>query len=142
MKKQSRRPGRIVGMTVKNLFQEPATIKYPAVGESPAIEKNYRGRLRYDPAGCINCRLCMKDCPTGALTIINDGTKEDKKMRAELNVSKCIFCCQCVDSCRKNCLSFSQDIDLSVMDKEKLQQALMPADQKETEETNDKSGNQ
>jgi formate hydrogenlyase subunit 6/NADH:ubiquinone oxidoreductase subunit I len=134
MKNKRRLPGRIVGMTLGNLFHEPATIKYPAVGEKPAVEKNYRGRLRYDSTSCVNCGLCMKDCPTGALKIINDGTREDKKMRAELNVSKCIFCCQCVDSCHKNCLSFSQDIDLSVMEKDKLHQGLMPPDKTETDE--------
>jgi ech hydrogenase subunit F len=118
--KEHRRPGRITRVTVKNLFEKPATISYPTEASGPKIEKHYRGRLLYDPKDCINCRLCMHDCPTGALTIINDGTKEEKKMRAELNLSRCIFCCQCVDSCRRGCLSFSQKVDLAVMAKPAL----------------------
>lgn len=115
-----RKPGRITRVTVKNLFSAPATISYPTASSAPKVEKGYRGRLVYRPENCINCTLCMKDCPTGAIRIINDGTKEQKKMRAELDLGRCIFCCQCVDSCRRGCISFTQDIDLSADDKQKL----------------------
>jgi len=116
--KERRKPGGITRVTVKNLFSKPATIVYPKSGSAqPQVEKHYRGRLLYQPDNCVNCRLCMKDCPTGALTIINDGTREDKKMRAELNLGLCIFCCQCVDSCRRGCLSFSQEVNLVAPDK-------------------------
>ncbi len=115
-----RSPGKIVGLTLQNLFAKPATIDYPKLGESPRVEKNYRGRLQYDPANCVNCGLCMRDCPTGAIRIVNDGTKEEKKMRAVLDTGRCVFCCQCVDSCRKGCLSFSQEIDLCAEKKEEL----------------------
>jgi formate hydrogenlyase subunit 6/NADH:ubiquinone oxidoreductase subunit I len=112
-------PGKIAFIAVKNLFCKPATTGYTGSG-TPDVEKRYRGRLQYDPANCINCRLCMRDCPTGALKIINEGTKEDKKMKAVLNIGHCIFCCQCVDSCMKNCLSYSQNIDFANTNKEKL----------------------
>ncbi|MEG1547693.1 MAG: 4Fe-4S binding protein [Clostridia bacterium] len=114
-------PGRIAGMTLKNLFAKPATIDYTKYTDGDMhVEKNYRGRILYDAADCINCGLCMRDCPTGALSIINDGTKEARLMRAELDSGRCIFCCQCVDSCRRGCLSVSQNVDLSVMDKAAL----------------------
>ena len=112
-------PGRITFHAIKNIFQKPATTSYVGKG-SPDVEKRYRGRLIYHADDCINCRLCMRDCPTGALKIINEGTKEDKKMKAVLNVDHCIFCCQCVDSCVKKCLSYSQDIDFACTDKDSL----------------------
>jgi formate hydrogenlyase subunit 6/NADH:ubiquinone oxidoreductase subunit I len=115
-------PGKITNMAVKNLFKKPATIIGPK--GSIDIVKNYRGKLRFDPAQCVNCSRCMRDCPTGAIKIINDGTKEDRKMRAVLDVGKCVFCCQCVDSCAKKCLSFSQEIDLSSQNKEDLTEEL------------------
>jgi len=112
-------PGKITLDALRNLIRTPATTSY--VGESaPKVEKNIRGRIQYNPANCINCRLCMRDCPTGALTIINDGTKEERKMRAVLHVGHCIFCCQCVDSCMKKCLTYSQDIDFAKTNKDDL----------------------
>lgn len=111
-------PGKIIKMAVKQFFKDPATIPYPK--GKLKINEHYRGRLRYNPENCINCQLCVRDCPAGALKIINEGTKEDRKMKAVLNVGHCIFCCQCVDTCPKKCLSFSQDIDLSSTDKKDL----------------------
>jgi formate hydrogenlyase subunit 6/NADH:ubiquinone oxidoreductase subunit I len=111
-------PGKIVNMTIKQFFKEPATIAYPK-GKMDIADK-YRGRLIYDPANCIGCNLCVRNCPAGALKITNEGTKEGRKMRADLNVGHCIFCCQCVDCCPKKCLSFSQNIDLSSLNKKDL----------------------
>lgn len=111
-------PGKMVNMTVKQFFNKPATIAYPK-GEMDIVD-NYRGRIIYDPANCVGCNLCVRNCPAGALKITNEGTKEDRKMRADLNVGHCVFCCQCVDSCAKKCLSFSTDIDLSSLDKKDL----------------------
>ena len=112
-------PGKIAKDALKNLFKDPATTSYAGKG-TIKVERGYRGRLQYDPTKCINCRLCMKDCPTGAITIINEGTKEEKKMKAVLNVGHCIFCCQCVDSCNKGSLTFSEDVDFANLNKDDL----------------------
>ena len=112
-------PGKITLEALRNLFHKPATDSYLGIGKAD-IEKRYRGRIQYDPVNCVNCRLCMRDCPTGALTIINEGTKEDRKMKAVLNVGYCIFCCQCVDSCAKKCLTYSQDINFACINKDDL----------------------
>lgn len=115
-------PGKIVNMAIKNFFKKPATIAYPK-GEMDIV-KNYRGKLIYDSSNCIDCKLCVRDCPSDAITIINDGTKEDRKMRALLNVGHCVFCCRCVDICPKKCLTNSQNIDLSTMNKSDLKVQL------------------
>ena len=111
-------PGKILGKAVGNAFEKPATVAYPK-GEIQLTPK-YRGRLNYDPKSCIGCNLCMRDCPTGAITIKNLGTKEDKNMHAYLNVGKCIFCCQCVDTCPKDCLSFSDDVLLAAFNRDDM----------------------
>ena len=111
MKKKRERPGGLAGLAILNLFRKPAT--QTAQFGVEGIQKGYRGRLLYDPTTCINCVMCMRDCPTGAITIENHGTKEEKDMHAYLNVGRCIFCCQCADTCPKKCISFSSDVLLA-----------------------------
>ncbi len=113
-----RAPGIITNMVVKHLFRKPATVSYPA-GELK-VAANYRGKLTYDPTDCNGCKICMRYCPSNAIEIINLGTKEDRKMEAHLKMGQCIFCCQCVDSCPRSCLSYTQNIDLSSFDKDEL----------------------
>lgn len=115
-------PGKMLNMAFKHLFKKPATVQYP--NGSLEITDHYRGKLTYDPTNCVGCGLCVRNCPAGAIKIINEGTKENRKMKAELNVARCIFCCQCVDSCAKKCLSYSQQIDLASLNKGDLEVQL------------------
>ena len=88
------------------------------------IYPNYRGRLTYTNEGCIGCNLCVRDCPANAIEIINVGTKEDKKFECHLRLDHCIFCAQCVDSCRKGCLAMSTDVELATLDRKDLKLKL------------------
>ncbi|HOG00302.1 MAG TPA: 4Fe-4S dicluster domain-containing protein [Clostridia bacterium] len=118
MKKKLHLPGELAGQAIRNVFAKPATIDYPH--GDPSIPANYRGRLVYDAPRCINCLMCMRDCPSKAIRIENRGTKENPDMHAYLNVARCIFCCQCVDSCPKKCLSASNDILLARLSRDEL----------------------
>lgn len=113
-----RAPGMITNFAIRHLFRKPATISYPK-GEMDIV-KNYRGRISYDPTNCNGCGICMRYCPAGAIKVTKAGTKEDLEIDMSLKMTRCIFCCQCVDSCPRDCLSFTQDVDLSSMDKEAL----------------------
>lgn len=118
MKKNPERPGGLAGLAIQNLFRKPATQVHQFGTEG--IQKGYRGRLLYDPSACINCVMCMRDCPTGAITIENRGTKEAKDMHAYLDVGRCVFCCQCVDTCPKKSLRFSSDVLLAAFSQDDL----------------------
>lgn len=111
-------PGAVVGYAIRQFFKKPATIKYPQ--EGLVIDRNYRGKLKYDPDDCIGCNLCVRDCPTGAIKITNVGTKEDKVFECDLDLGHCIFCAQCVDSCRKGCLNFTPNIELATLNKDEM----------------------
>jgi formate hydrogenlyase subunit 6/NADH:ubiquinone oxidoreductase subunit I len=112
------RLGKLAGTALRNLFRTPATLDHR--NAIPDEENKIRGRLCFFPEKCVGCKLCMMDCPTGALKIENLGSKEDKKMRAVLDIGHCVFCCQCVDSCKRGCLHFSSDIKLAKMNKKDL----------------------
>lgn len=117
--KKPRLPGTLAGKAIRNAFSKPATIAYPR-GEAD-IPQGLRGRLVYDASRCINCTMCMRDCPTGAIAIENRGTKEAPEMHAFLNTGRCIFCCQCVDTCPKKCLWASNDVLLARLMRDALE---------------------
>ncbi len=119
MKKYKHRPGGLAGLAILNFFRKPATQVHQFGVDG--IQKNYRGKLLYDPTTCINCVMCMRDCPTGAITIKNYGTKEQKDMHAFLNLGRCIFCCQCVDTCPKDSLRCSSHVLLAAFNRDTLE---------------------
>ena len=59
----------------------------------------------------------MKDCPTGAITINKVG---EKQFEAVIELNKCLYCAQCVDSCLKKALEATKDVELAQLDSRKL----------------------
>jgi formate hydrogenlyase subunit 6/NADH:ubiquinone oxidoreductase subunit I len=103
-----RSSGRILPAALASLFKKPATVSYPR--EKEVKPEGFRGKLKFDATKCIGCKLCMRDCPTGAIEIIDTG---DKKFKAIVHLDKCIYCAQCVDSCNKSALSCTKEFELA-----------------------------
>jgi formate hydrogenlyase subunit 6/NADH:ubiquinone oxidoreductase subunit I len=101
--------------TISHLFTKPYTTKYPFV--KPKLPEGYRGKPEYTIKACnmielcgnkgelcfdvkslvnTNCTVCCRDCPANAIEIV----EVDGKKRPQFDLNKCIFCNQCVDSCR------------------------------------------
>jgi formate hydrogenlyase subunit 6/NADH:ubiquinone oxidoreductase subunit I len=110
-----RRPGSILDQALKSLFKTPVTGHYPF--ERPKFVDRLRGRIKFDAKLCIGCKLCVRDCPTDAITITKVG---EKKYTCIIDLSKCIYCAQCVDTCPKDALSASVDFELAQTDRERL----------------------
>jgi formate hydrogenlyase subunit 6/NADH:ubiquinone oxidoreductase subunit I len=109
------RPGRMMRQVLSSVFKKPATTQYPFVKKEAV--KNFRGKLKFFPEKCIGCKLCMKDCPSDAITITKIG---EKKFQAEIDIAKCIYCAQCVDSCPKKALEATPEFELAQLDRGKL----------------------
>src|SRR5512147_777019 len=101
-------PGRMIKLVFESLFKKPATEKYPY--EKAHIPKGFRGKINFYPEKCIGCKLCMRDCPSGAIKIVKVG---EKKFEMEIELDKCIYCGQCVDSCMKKAIELTQEFELA-----------------------------
>jgi len=108
-------PGRMIKLVLQSIFKKPATNMYPS--EKLEMPDKFRGKLKFYPERCMGCKLCMRDCPTGAITIRKTG---EKQFEAEIDLGKCIYCSQCVDSCVKKALEATRDVELAQTDKTKL----------------------
>lgn len=89
-----------------NIVKAPATEKYPFVRiDAPEY---LRSKLHWDLTDCTGCQLCAKDCPADAIEIITID-KKAKQFVFRYHVDRCIFCSQCMISCKKGCLSMAND---------------------------------
>ena len=110
-----KKPGKMLREVLGSLFLKPATVNYPTV--KVVMPENFRGKLDFHADKCICCKLCMRDCPTGAITIRKVG---EKRFECEIDFSKCIYCAQCVDVCPKKALEATREFELAELARGKL----------------------
>lgn len=108
-------PGAMIRLLMQSLFKKPATTGYPLT--KAVMPDKFRGKIIFHPQLCIGCKMCMRDCPSNAITIRKI---EEKKFECEINLAKCIYCAQCVDSCPKKALEATKEFELASLDRKKL----------------------
>jgi len=123
-----KKPGKIAGQLMQSLFKKPVTINYPL--QRSGMPKGFRGKLKFNASLCIGCKMCMRDCPSGAIEIKQTA---EKSFIAEIDLGKCLYCGQCVDSCIKKALDITSEFELAQLDKKKLKVLLHGGDSKGTE---------
>ena len=133
----------VKGLSVTFRYQHPREVyteQYPL--ERPAIAERYRGlpRLNVNPETgetlCIACNLCAMACPEKLIVVQserNPQTKRKEMTSFTVDVSRCMFCGLCVESCSTDCLELSQDYELAqytrdglVFDRERLERGSEP----------------
>ena len=133
-KKSKSRISPIFKRAASHIFTKPATTKYPFV--KPKLPEDSRGKLIYEIKDCnaidfgcgpdfrldikalrgSNCRVCERDCPAGAIEIV----EVDGKKRPQIDLNRCIFCYQCVETCPRAAIKQSDLYELATTDKGSL----------------------
>jgi formate hydrogenlyase subunit 6/NADH:ubiquinone oxidoreductase subunit I len=98
--------GAMLSDVLDGLVRTPATERYPF--ERKAAPERLRGKLLWQRDSCTGCGLCAKDCPANALDVIVIDRKA-KQFVFHYDVDRCLFCGQCVHSCRQGCLEMDSD---------------------------------
>jgi len=119
--KPKKKWGAMVPHMLKMFGKKASTSLYPAIQAN--VAERFRGMLAFDAGLCVGCKLCEKVCPTDAIKIEKmENTEEtgEKRYIAVVQLDKCIFCGQCVDTCRKGALRNTSDFELACSDKNAL----------------------
>jgi len=110
-----KRTGKILPQALAALFRKPATVSYP--NRRDDVFPNVRGKLVFDEAKCVGCKMCVRDCPARAIEIEKVA---DKKYKAVLHIDHCIFCGQCVESCHSGALECTPEFELAQLNRKNL----------------------
>jgi NAD(P)H-quinone oxidoreductase subunit I len=123
--KQTVKAGRYIGqglsVTFDHMQRRPITVQYPYEKLIPS--ERFRGRIHFEFDKCISCEVCVRVCPINLPVVDWEFNKETKKKQLKhysIDFGVCIFCGNCVEFCPTNCLSFTEEYELSVYDRHQL----------------------
>ena len=131
------KPLAALGEVFRNLFKKSATHGYPH--KKAPVNDKFRARIKFTPDSCVGCQMCVRNCPAMAIKIkhLNPQDKPTtgpdgkpvlpkRHFGCDIDLTRCIFCAQCVDSCFKKSLVATQDFELASTDKTKLTDSFAP----------------
>nr|QJQ36918.1 NADH dehydrogenase subunit I [Pyrrosia petiolosa] len=110
-------------VTLDHLNRSPITVQYPY--EKNLSSERFRGRIHFEFDKCIACEVCVRVCPINLPVVDWILMKDIKKKRLKsysIDFGVCIFCGNCVEYCPTNCLSMTEEYELSSYDRHELNQ--------------------
>ena len=110
-----------LSVTFDHMRRRPVTVQYPYEKLIPS--ERYRGRIHYEFDKCIACEVCVRVCPINLPVVdwvMNKETKKKELRNYSIDFGVCIFCGNCVEYCPTNCLSMTEEYELSTFDRHSL----------------------
>ena len=108
-------------VTFDHMGRRPITIQYPYEKLIPS--ERYRGLIHFELDKCIACEVCVRVCPINLPVVdwvFNKEAKKKELRNYSIDFGACIFCGNCVEYCPTNCLSMTEEYELSVFDRHQL----------------------
>ena len=131
-----------MGVTGKYFFRPEVTVHYPR--KTVDNVSTYSGHVELQPgkknpdgADCIVCGTCVRNCPSGCLTLevlelmeenpdLEKKPKKIKKLKALIyDYSYCSLCGQCIENCPVTSLGFSQHVYWAEFDRKAIKMDLV-----------------
>lgn len=91
----------------KHLFKRPVTLEYPE--KRREVNDVFRGKPVVN--GCVGCGICVKVCPSGAISYVKD--ENGKVISLKIDLKKCIFCGNCAFYCPKGAIKMTKEYELA-----------------------------
>nr|AND48522.1 18 kDa subunit of NADH-plastoquinone oxidoreductase [Flatbergium sericeum] len=108
-------------VTLDHMNRLPMTIQYPYEKLIPS--ERFRGRIHFEFDKCIACEVCVRVCPIN-LPVVDWKLRKNKRKKQlksySIDFGVCIFCGNCVEYCPTNCLSMTEEYELSIYDRHEL----------------------
>nr|QLD96890.1 NADH-plastoquinone oxidoreductase subunit I [Brainea insignis] len=108
-------------VTLDHSNRSPITVQYPY--EKILSSERFRGRIHFEFDKCIACEVRVRVCPINLPVVDWILMKDIKKKRLKnysIDFGVCIFCGNCVEYCPTNCLSMTEEYELSSYDRHEL----------------------
>jgi NAD(P)H-quinone oxidoreductase subunit I len=108
-------------VTLDHMNRLPMTIQYPYEKLIPS--ERFRGRIHFEFDKCIACEVCVRVCPINLPVVDWELRKTLRKKQLKsysIDFGICIFCGNCVEYCPTNCLSMTEEYELSTYDRHEL----------------------
>lgn len=99
----------------KHLFKKPVTLEYPE--KKRELNDVFRGKLEIH--NCCGCGVCVRVCPSGAISFKKDET--GKVVSYKFDLKKCIFCGNCRFYCPKGAIKMTKEYELASQDVKDLE---------------------
>nr|YP_010627484.1 NADH-plastoquinone oxidoreductase subunit I [Christella parasitica]WBK27371.1 NADH-plastoquinone oxidoreductase subunit I [Christella parasitica] len=108
-------------VTLDHSNRSPITVQYPYEKILPS--ERFRGRIHFEFDKCIACEVCVRVCPVNLPVVDWILMKDIRKKRLKsysIDFGVCIFCGNCVEYRPTNCLSMTEEYELSSYDRHEL----------------------
>nr|YP_009425778.1 NADH dehydrogenase subunit I [Cystopteris chinensis]ASU94426.1 NADH dehydrogenase subunit I [Cystopteris chinensis] len=108
-------------VTLDHSNRSPITVQYPYEKILPS--ERFRGRIHFEFDKCIACEVCVRVCPINLPVVDWILMRDIKKKRLKsysIDFGVCIFRGNCVEYCPTNCLSMTEEYELSSYDRHEL----------------------
>nr|QKV46343.1 NADH dehydrogenase subunit I [Dryopteris sieboldii] len=115
--------GQGFAVTLDHSNRSPITVQYPY--EKILSSERFRGRIHFEFDKCIAREVCVRVCPINLPVVDWILLRDIKKKRLKsysIDFGVCIFRGNCVEYCPTNCLSMTEEYELSSYDRHELNQ--------------------